>query len=170
MSWTEHVKSLAEYNQWANGEVLAACEGLSEEELKKDRGGSHGNISDLLFHLGRVQSWWFFVASQMGMERVCAPNAPLSELREMIERIDGKIVEWAGAAKEDDLSAEVRFRHPDGTEYGTIAWQPLTTMLAHSTQHRAEVGMMLEGLDRSPGDLDFLYFAQERKLGFLEVE
>jgi uncharacterized damage-inducible protein DinB len=168
MSWTEHVRSLAEYNRWANQKVLAECEGLSEDELRKDRGGSHGNIVDLLFHLGRVESWWFFVASQTRMERICAPGAPLAELKEMIERIDGKILEWTASAKESDLAAEVRFRHPDGSEYSAIAWQPLTTMLTHSTQHRAEIGMMLEAMERSPGDVDFLFFAQERKLGFLE--
>jgi uncharacterized damage-inducible protein DinB len=170
VSWTEHVRSLAEYNRWANQKVLVACEGLSEDELRKDRGGSHDNISDLLFHLGRVESWWFFVASQTEMERICAPNAPLADLREMIERIDQKIVVWAESASENDLATEVRFRHYDGSEYSAIAWQPLTTMLAHSTQHRAEIGMMLEALERSPGDLDFLFFAQERKLGFLKSD
>lgn len=169
MSWSDHVKALTLYNRWANQKVLAACDGLSDDDLKKNWGGSHGNISDLLYHLGRVESWWFFVASQTGMERVCAQGAPLAELSEMIARIDNKIAEWAATAKEGDLDTEVRFRRPDGAEYAALAWQPLTTMLAHSTQHRAEIGMMLEGLDRSPGDLDFLYFAQESRLGFLEV-
>lgn len=170
MSWTEHVKALAGYNQWANGKVLAACAGLSDEDLYKDHGASHGSVGGILYHLGRVQSWWFFVASQTTMERICAEGAPLAELKEMIERIDGKIAEWASVVTADELAREVRFRHPDGSEYSAFAWQPLTTMLAHSTQHRAEVGVTLAAVDRSPGDLDFLYFAQEQKLGFLEVE
>lgn len=171
MSWTEHVRSLAEYNQWANGKVLAACEGLSDEELRRDRGASRGSISALLWHIGQVEAGWFSRASGTEMEPVCQPVAPLEELGEVVERVDAKMVEWAKGATEEALAEEVRFGRPgEDVEYKAIAWQPLTTLFVHSTQHRAEIGMMLAAVDRSPGDLDFVYFGQETKLGFLEVE
>jgi uncharacterized damage-inducible protein DinB len=34
----------------------------------------------------------------------------------------------------------------------------------HSTQHRAEIGMYLHSLGRSPGDLDYGTFEEERAI------
>lgn len=170
MSWKEHIAALVEYNQWANAKLLAACDGLDEEELRKDRGASRGTISALLWHIGQVEAGWFSRASGSEMEPVCEPLAPLSEMREAIERVDSKMVEWASSVSEEELNAERRFSRPGDSEYSAIAWQPLTTLLLHSTQHRAEIGMMLAQVDRSPGDLDFVYFASERGIGFVPVE
>lgn len=171
MSWTGHVRALVEYNQWANGKVLEACARIDDEELRRDRGASRGSISALLWHIGQVQAGWFSRASETDMEPFPQPVAPLSELCEVIERVDAKMIDWAEGVTEEALQTEVRFSRPgEDAEYKAIAWQPLTTLLMHSTQHRAEIGMMLATVDRSPGDLDFVYFAQEKKLGFLEVE
>ena len=170
MSWTEHVKRLVEYNQWANGKVLAACKGLSDEELRRDRGASRGSLSALLWHVGQVEAGWFSRASETEMEPFCQPTDPLAALAEVIERVDAKMIEWAEGVTEEALAKEVRFSRPGEPEYKAIAWQPLTTLLMHSTQHRAEIGMMLAAVDRSPGDLDFVYFASEKGIGFLEAE
>ena len=169
MSWTDHVRSLVEYNQWANAKMLAACEDLSDEELRKDRGASRGSISALLWHIGQVEAGWFSRASETEPEPVCEPAAPLAELRQMIERVDAKMVEWTRSVSDEALAKEVRFSRPGDDEYKAFVWQPLTTLLMHSSQHRAEIGVMLAAVDLSPGDLDFVYFAIERRLGFLKA-
>lgn len=170
MSWTDQVRSLVEYNQWANAKVLAACDGLSEEELHKDRGASRGSISELLAHLGQAEAGWFSRLSATEMEPVSDGDAPFADLREMIERVDGKMADWASSVSEGELDTERRFSRPGDATYSAVAWQPLTTLLMHSTQHRAEIGVMLAQVDRSPGDVDFVYFASERGIGFQQVE
>lgn len=170
MSWMDQVRAWAEYNQWANGKVLAVCEEITDEELREDRGASRGSISALLWHIGQAQAGWFSVASETEVEPFCQPVSPFEELREMIDRVDGKMVEWSKTMTEDALEKELRFSRPGDSEYRAFGWQPLTTLLMHSTQHRAEIGMMLATLGRTPGDLDFVYFARERGMGFLEVQ
>jgi uncharacterized damage-inducible protein DinB len=38
----------------------------------------------------------------------------------------------------------------------------LTQITAHGVQHRAEIGLMLETIGRSAGDLDYLLFKMEQ--------
>jgi uncharacterized damage-inducible protein DinB len=104
------------------------------------------------------------------MEPVCEQGAPFADLKELIERVQAKMVEWATSVAEAELAAQVRFPSYDGKTYTATAWQPLTTLLAHNTQHRAEIGMMLAAYGKAPGDVDFVYFASERAMGFVEAE
>jgi uncharacterized damage-inducible protein DinB len=66
--------------------------------------------------------------------------------------------ELAGSFSEDWLTAVV---HPSrgGKKYEMIRWHVLEHLANHGTQHRAEIGLVLLALDRSPGDLDFIDYA-----------
>lgn len=169
MTWTDQIQALVEYNQWANDKVLAACEGLDDGELRKDRGASRGSIHALLSHLGQVEAGWFSRASAREVVPVSEEEALFADLKGMIQRVNRDMCDWAGTVTEKDLETERRFSRPGDATYSAIAWQPLMTLLMHSTQHRAEIGVMLAQVDRSPGDLDFVYFASERGLGFVKV-
>jgi len=45
-----------------------------------------------------------------------------------------------------------------GTPYQAPLAQLITHVVNHGTAHRAETGMLLERLGRSPGDMDYVYF------------
>src|SRR3990172_11098579 len=58
MSKLEMVRSLFEYNEWANEQVLEAAARVNEEELTRERGVSFGSVQGILLHiLGSHVSW-----------------------------------------------------------------------------------------------------------------
>ena len=46
---------LFRHTQWANGAMLDACRGLSEEQLATELSGTYGRLDHTLIHLARAQ-------------------------------------------------------------------------------------------------------------------
>jgi uncharacterized damage-inducible protein DinB len=60
-----------------------------------------------------------------------------------------------------DADRIVRFTDLRGTPRQIPLDQAITHVVNHGTAHRAETGVALERLGRSPGDLDYSYFCYE---------
>ncbi len=52
------VKHLFDYTEWANGLALSAAANLSEENLRRDFGISHGSIFGTLRHMAGAEWIW----------------------------------------------------------------------------------------------------------------
>jgi DinB family len=50
-TWLDNYRLLARYNRWFNTRLYDACERVSDEERKRDRGAFFGSIHDTLNHL-----------------------------------------------------------------------------------------------------------------------
>ena len=171
MSWIEHVRSLFLYNQWANRSVLTACEGLSEEDLRRDFGTSRGNVATTLYHVVGTEAGWFSRWSEMEMIMVHPPGqgAALADLRAGFEKVGTAMIEFADARSDADIDKTVEFPGSEGKTYSAPVWAIMTHAMNHSTQHRAEAGVMLASLGSAPGDVDYLYFADESGFAFQPI-
>ncbi len=58
MSKLEMIGALYGYNEWANGRVLEAASGLSEEEFRREMGASYGSVGASLAHIVGAQMVW----------------------------------------------------------------------------------------------------------------
>ena len=162
MSWLEHARSLIAYNEWANDKVLEAASALGDEELRRQVSGSHENVRMTLLHVAQVQTWWLSVLNGKP-ERPALPDdrerMPYGEVRQWFARSHDDLRAYAAGLTEERLAAEVSAFHPgEKKEYRWPSWQLLSHLVNHSSHHRAEAGLMLASLGRSPGDLDFIYF------------
>ncbi len=162
MTWTNHVRSLIEYNRWANERVLEAAAALSEEEFGRQVAGSHESLRVTLLHLVRVQTWWLSVLNGKP-ERVSPPEGveriTLGDVRRGFERSHADLQAYADGLTDEQLEAEVSAYHPgEKREYRWPSWQLATHLVNHGTDHRGEAGLMLASLGHSPGDLDFIFF------------
>jgi uncharacterized damage-inducible protein DinB len=161
MSWVEHFRLKYAYNEWANGKVLGAAAGLSDEELLAERQGSYGSLVNDLSHIVRVQYAWHSVVTETQFSP--PPELPetgvLPALVSWFDDSHRKLREMADSFSEEWLTATV---HPSrgGKTYDMVRWHVLEHLANHGTTHRAEIGIALLGLDRSPGDLDFIDYAQ----------
>ena len=57
-----------------------------------------------------------------------------------------------------DFAANIDYTDSHGAPFSIPLWQLVTHVCNHGTHHRAECGLLLGQLDRSPGDIDFVYF------------
>jgi uncharacterized damage-inducible protein DinB len=167
MSWAEHTRSLIAYNEWANTKVLEAATGLSEEELGRQVSGSHESVRMTLLHMVRVQTWWLSVLN--GKPDVSSPpegyeRMPFEEVRRWFARSHEDLKAYAAGLTDERLEAEVSAFHPgEKKEYRWPSWQLVSHLVNHGSHHRAEAGLMLASLGRSPGDMDYIYFVGQRR-------
>lgn len=159
MADVTQLRRLVAYNQWADEKLLAAVDGLAAEELARPREVYFGTLADNLRHIVGSQRVW--LARWRGEpprydEPIAAPwreaFAPThAAFRAFVEALTG-------------AEADRVLRYPDmrGTVRQIPLAQAITHLVNHGTAHRAETGLLLERLGRSPGDLDYSYFCFEQ--------
>src|SRR5450432_2397753 len=91
---------MAEYNRWMNDKVYAACETLTDEERKRDRGAFFKSIHATLNHLLSVDGVWLarfngksYPAAQLGQSL----HDDFDLLRTARVAMDEEILSWARA-------------------------------------------------------------------------
>jgi uncharacterized damage-inducible protein DinB len=152
----EQLRRLIAYNQWADERVLAAIEGLSAEDMESPRDAYFGSIADNLWHTLGTQRRW--LARWEGR--------PLSPLERPA------ITSWSGAYAAShialhqfvaplaaaDLQRPVKYTLRIGPTGEQPLGQLVVHLVNHGTHHRAETGLLLDRIGRSPGDLDYILF------------
>ena len=54
----DFAQTMARYNRWQNGSLIAAAAGLSDAERRRDRGAFFGSIFATLAHLYWADTMW----------------------------------------------------------------------------------------------------------------
>jgi uncharacterized damage-inducible protein DinB len=164
MSALEQIKSLYEYNEWANNHVLEAASGLSEEELGREMGASFGSVQGNLVHTVGAQVLW--LARWAPSDTVSMPHMEegrvLDEIRDAYERSHEGFRQFIESLGEEDVARVISYVDIRGNAYERPLGQLMTHVVNHGTHHRAETAMLLTALGRAPRQLDYLYFELER--------
>jgi uncharacterized damage-inducible protein DinB len=157
MDLAGHVRALARYNAWANGIVVAAMSSLPDGVLDESGGGSQGSMRQNMAHVLTAQNVWL---TRLGYS---APSVddPAHHLEEALRASDAALIACVDSLDEVALSAMCDYRDSKGDPYTRAIWQILTHAVNHGIHHRAETGIALARLGRSPGDMDFIYFCRD---------
>ena len=152
-------RRLFDYNQWADEKILAAIEGMTDGELQAKREAYFGSLAGNLRHTVGAQLLW--LARWKG-----EPTPSLDQLsgpwRDVYAASHVALRAYVEALADADLARLVRYTDGRGVARAGVLRDMLVHLVNHGTQHRAETGLLLERLGRSPGDLDYLYFCRER--------
>jgi uncharacterized damage-inducible protein DinB len=151
-------RQLIAYNQWADERILAALAGLSAEELDRPREAYFGSLSVNLWHTVWAEELW--LARWKGvagppMERPAAPDWPA-----LFAAAHAGLCDFVAGRVSADFDQVLHYRNTKGEPFAMPLGQLVTHVVNHGTQHRAESGLLLERLGRSPGNLDYLIFAR----------
>ncbi len=162
---------LARYNQWFNDRLYTACEALSDEERKRDRGAFFGSIHHTLTHLVLADKMWLDRFTCQGMDFAALPHALLalppgsdytsdlhpqwSDLKLQRTQLDAAITTWLADMPADFLLRTMRYANTKGVQRSHPAWQALTHLFNHQTHHRGQVTALLAqaGVDVGVTDL-----------------
>jgi uncharacterized damage-inducible protein DinB len=152
MADVKQLRRLIQYNQWADERVLAAIEGLSPEELARPREAYFGSLATNLKHTLGAQRIW--LARWKG--EPSRPDEPITvPWRDAYAETHAALRTYVAQLTDVDADRVVRYTDIRGRAREIVLAQAITHVVNHGTAHRAETGLLLERLGRSPGDLDY---------------
>ena len=158
MADSRQLRRLADYNQWADERILSAIDGVSAEELARPREAYFGTIAANLRHTLLAQRIW--IARWRGEaprydETITVPWPEAYAATHVALRA------WVAALSDADAERVIRYTDLRGNARQLPLAHSITHVVNHGTGHRAETGLLLERLGRSPGDLDYSYYCLE---------
>ena len=158
----DHARLMAVYNRWMNERLYALCDGLSDEERKRDRGAFFGSIHATLDHV--VYGDLSFLSRMTGDPPEVPPLGELLHpdwevLRAIRKTLDVRLVSWADGLLPAWLEAPHTFTSSvDGRTRRVPTWVLVVHLFNHQIHHRGQVTTLLSqlGLDVGPTDLPFM--------------
>jgi uncharacterized damage-inducible protein DinB len=158
----EAVRTLFEYNRWANLRLLQAASEISTEELDRDVRGSFSSLKGTLRHLLWGERGWLRQWRDRSFGDDLQPDEfpDLPAIRES----------WGSLEQEQDAFfrelTEERLAAPWSVDENTYVLSDLIQhMFNHSTHHRGQVVLMLRQLGRTPPGTGFRQFLTESRRG-----
>ncbi len=148
----EFVQTMARYNVWQNGQLRAALEPLSQDDLTRDRGAFFGSLLGTLNHILWGDAVWMtrfdggprFPGAIADSAGLCPTLADWVAERDQMDR---RITDWAAALEASVLAGPHRWYSALlGREVEKPMGLLVTHMFNHQTHHRGQVHAMLTGL------------------------
>jgi uncharacterized damage-inducible protein DinB len=169
----DNYRYLARYNGWFNQRLYDACEQLSDEGRKSDRGAFFGSIHNTLNHLvWGDQLWLARFAAQEGADAgalggglLDLPPGAVHEtvlhadwraLRAQRKKLDDVIERWVAAMPPDFPLRTMRYSNTKGVQCEYPMWATLTHFFNHQTHHRGQVTALLMQAGVDPGITDLI--------------
>ncbi len=152
------LRRLVAYNQWADEKVLAAIDGVDPNDLTRSREAYFGTIANNLRHILVAQRVWL-ARWQGESPRYDEQIAGL--WHEAYATTHAAVRAYVEPLSDAEANRMVHFTDMRGTPRQIQLAHAITHVVNHGTAHRAETGLLLERLGRSPGDLDYSYFCFE---------
>ena len=162
MASLDHIRSLYDYNAWANEHVLAAAFSLSEEELAKELGASFGSVHGNLLHVLWAQEVWLQRFTGGVAADVPGADAGIAAIREAHAASSDALIRFVAELTEEGLGEKLAYTDTRGNDFEPPLWQPLMHLVNHGTHHRAECAMLLTSLGSAPRQLDYIFFELEK--------
>jgi len=164
MVTSEAIRTLYQYNTWANTRILDTAAHLGPEQLVAPGGASFDSVRDTLVHTMEAQ--WLWLERWNGRSpKAMRPAREFGELGSIRARwavIDADTHAFVAGLDEARLGTVVEYTNTEGARWAYPLWQQMLHQVNHATQHRSEAAVMLTQFGHSPGWLDFLYFIDVR--------
>jgi uncharacterized damage-inducible protein DinB len=160
MADARQIRHLLDYNQWADEKIVAAIDGVSASELAKPREAYFGSLTANLLHTLNVQRLW--LARWQGAMPPRLDDALTTTWREAFAASHRDLRDYVFPMSDAELDRIVQGKDSRGNPYALPLGRMVAHLANHGTQHRAETGLFLERIGRSPGNLDYFYFMLEQ--------
>lgn len=112
----ELIRTMYEYNAWANRRVLDSAAELSLEQYRADGGASFGFVHDTLVHIMGAQ--WIFLTRWNGSSASALPHRQaypdLAAMRRRWGEVERGTHEFVATRSETDLAHVVEYLNTEG--------------------------------------------------------
>ena len=163
MITVDYVRTMARYNAWQNEAAITACNTLTDEERRADRGAFFKSIHATMSHLMWGDMLW--------MHRFADTPKPMSGIRGSVSlfpdwhdlcqqrtAFDATILAWADGLEPDWLKGDLRwFSNAGQREFSKPKGFLVTHFFNHQTHHRGQIHAMLTSAGAATDDTDLFF-------------
>jgi uncharacterized damage-inducible protein DinB len=157
------IRSLYQYNVWANHRILIAVSQLTAEQFLAQAGSSYSSVRDTLVHTMSAEwiwhSRWKGTNPRAMHEVTDFPN--LHSIQTHWGTIKAETQQFIDQLNPSQLADAVTYINTRGEKWAYPLWQQMIHQVNHATQHRSEVAAILTYFGCSPGDLDYLVYVDD---------
>jgi len=152
------------YNRWANDRILSVAGSISEEELRRDLGGSFGSLWGTLVHIFGVE--WLYPQRWKGVSPSALPGpdqfADFAALQAFWNEVRADQQQFIDRLNEQVLQQRVDYINFYSQKFGYPLVDQMKHLVNHSTYHRGQVTLLLRLLHKQPVSTDYLLFLDEQ--------
>ncbi|MEX2047118.1 MAG: DinB family protein [Chloroflexota bacterium] len=157
------IVTLFDYTYWANQRILATAARLTDAQFTLPSVIAGRDLRATLVHtLDTECSWRLRLQGRPEQEwekaLLLSDYRSVAALADHWKRDEAEMRAWVASIEDDALA-----RRPENPRAKFPLWYYLLHMVTHSQQHRAESAQLLTQLGRSPGDIDFLDYADSAR-------
>jgi len=160
----DDIRTLFEYNSWANHRALDSCAALNNEQFTRDLGSSFKSVRDTLVHTCGAEWLWLerFHGRSHSALLSAVDYADLAAVRARWEDVERDMNDFIASLTEADLARVYEFKTTQGAPQAQPGWQMLQHLANHGTYHRGQIATMLRQLGAKAQGSDMIYFFRER--------
>jgi len=160
----ELLRTLFQYNAWADRRLLDACAALTNEQFTRNLGSSFSSVRDTVAHLyGAEFVWNERIQGRSPTSLVSGAGFPdLASVRAKLEEMDQFYIDYVSKLTQQDLDRIMRYKTFGGEEFSNPLWQSLHQLTNHASYHRGQIVTMLRQLGVKPVSTDLIGFYREQ--------
>lgn len=157
------IKTLFDFNFWANDRLFTVLERLTEEQYTKNLGSSHGGIQGTLAHiLASHEMWLSRWQGKPSPTTIDADGGPsLAKAKQFWDEMQQKLTVFLSGLTETDLSKLISYTNTRGESYSTPLVHMMQHLVNHATYHRGQIVTMLRQLGVKPVNTDMIFYFRQ---------
>ncbi len=161
----DDIRSLYQYNSWANERMWAVVASVPEETYHRNSGSSHGGIHGTLVHtMGAEEIWikrWLGEPAPSFAKPEDFPT--FSALRSHWISVDRRLHTFVDSLTNDeDMRRIVHYTDLRGNPHAQPLGHLMLHLVNHSTYHRGQIVCLLRQANIKPAGTDLVNFYRER--------
>jgi uncharacterized damage-inducible protein DinB len=162
----EEMRTLYDYNAWANHRQMQAASKLSTEQFVRPLGSSFGSVRDTLAHIYGAE--WLWLERFQGRSPSSLPDtaqfSDVATLQSRWNEFEPRLLNFVRGLSQADLDRVMEYKTLKFGVYKNPLWQSMQHLVNHGTYHRGQITTLLRQLGAEAILTDLMHFYRERSL------
>lgn len=162
-----HFRRLFDYNYWAHQRLWTCAVKLSDEQFYRPSDFSVGSVHQQLVHTMGAEWLWLQRARVVTPDPFpAATDYPTRDsIRARWDQVEREWRGYVGGLRDEQLDEIFTFTSINGNAKREIArWEALSTIINHSTDHRAQTMALIHHLGGRTVEQDFVFYTWEKPI------
>ena len=157
------IKTLYNYNSWANNRLMNVLETLNEEQFTKDLSSSHGGVQGTLAHILASHEMWLSRWQGSPKKTTIDEEKPtFLTAKQFWNDMQQKFSSFIVGLSDADLQKSISYTNTKGESYTTPLWQMMLQVVTHAMYHRGQIVTMLRQLGVKPVNTDIIFYFRQK--------